>query len=239
MRIVINHLTRMHGGHICTAGVELDSRRHVRPVLAGEPLPFYLLAQYGGPFAMGWILDLGSPRPAPVPPHVEDFVFVPARAKKVRRACPREFWKLLEEIARPSLAEIFGDCLRPAGQGAFAAEVGTGKVSLGCLRLQGPAELFFKEDHRGGRRLRMRFGDGRIEVEASVTDLRLFADDHATPNAAAVRAANEGLRTSRGTILCVGLTRPYSPGACQPPRHWLQVNNLHFEDDPLWEVELR
>jgi hypothetical protein len=80
----------------------------------------------------------------------------------------------------------------------------------------------------------MRFTDGRLRVEASVTDLRLFADDHATSNEAAVRAANQALACSRGVILGVGLTRPYSPGPNQPERHWLQVNNLHFEDDPLW-----
>jgi hypothetical protein len=236
MRIVINHLTRMHGGHICTAGIELDSRRHVRPVLDGEPMPFYLLSRYGGPFEMAWVLDLGSPRPTPVRPHVEDHVFVAACAKKVRRACPKEFWRLLDEIARPTIAEIFGDCLRPAGGGAYTAEVGSGEVSLGCLRLRGPAELFFKEVP-GGRRLRMRFDDGAIRVEASVTDLRLYAEDHATPNAAAVRAANEGLGNSGGVILCVGLTRAYSPRPNQPARHWLQVNNLHFQHDPLWIVE--
>ncbi len=234
MRIVINHLTRMHGGHICTAGVDLQTRRHVRPVFDGKPLPFYVLSQYDGPIEMARILDLGSPRPMPVPPHVEDCVFVPACARKIRRACPKEFWRLLDEIAQPGLAAIFGDCLRPAGSGAYAAEVGTGRVSLGCLRLQTPAELFFKENHRGGRRLRMKFCDGRLRVEASVTDLRLFAEDHATPDAAAIRAANQALAHSRGVILCVGLTRPYSPGPNQPERHWLQVNNLHFEDDPLW-----
>jgi hypothetical protein len=236
MRIVINHLTRMHGGHICTAGVDLQTRQHVRPVLAGESMPFYLLSQYGGPFEMARILDLGTPRATPVPPHVEDCVFVPACTKKVRRACPKEFWRLLEEIAQPTLAEIFGDCLQPAGHGTFAAEVGSGKVSLGCLRLQGPAELFLKENPRGGHRLRIRFSDGSHRVEASVTDLRLFAEDHATPNPAAVRAANYGLSQSRGVIFCMGLTRPYSPAENQPKRHWLQVNNLHLEDDPLWTV---
>jgi hypothetical protein len=236
MRIVINHLTRMHGGHICTAGVDLQTRRHVRPVLDGESMPFYLLSQYGGPFEMARILDLGSPRPTPVPPHVEDHVFVPACAKKVRRACPREYWKLLEEIACPTLTEIFGDCLHPAGSGSYATEVDTGKVSLGCLRLQRPPELFLKDDHHGSHRLRIKFHDGRHHVEASVTDLRLFNDDHATPNLAAIRAANEGLKRARSVILAVGLTRPYSPNEHSPKRHWLQVNNLHLEDDPLWTI---
>ena len=53
MRLLINHLTRMHGGHICLAGVDLETRRHVRPMLANESLPFYFLARYGGPFEIG------------------------------------------------------------------------------------------------------------------------------------------------------------------------------------------
>ena len=65
MQLLINHLTRMHGGHICLAGVDLETRQHVRPMLANDPVPFYLLARYGGPFEMARIVDLGLPRHAP------------------------------------------------------------------------------------------------------------------------------------------------------------------------------
>ena len=37
-------------------------------------------------------------------------------------------------------------------------------------------------------------------------------------------------------MLGVGLTRPFAPTAGEPPLHWLQVNNLHLEDDPAWRL---
>ena len=142
MRLLINHLTRMHGGHICLAGVDLETRRHVRPMLANDPLPFYLLARYGGPFDMGRIVDLGSPRHAPDPPHVEDYVFVPARAKVDRPAAAHEFWRLLEEMAvcesagdfRPGVA---GGGTRPVGdrlgQGTAVARAAAARRAAGTL----------------------------------------------------------------------------------------------------------
>jgi hypothetical protein len=233
MRIVINHLTRMHGGHICAAGIDVEARRHVRPLPAEEHLPFYLLAGYGGPFALGRILDVGSPRHAPAAPHVEDHVIVASCVKVVRTAAAAEFWRLLEEIAQPSLRAIFGDVLAPIGRG-LAALPGCGEASLGCLRAERLPELFFKPGRDGRPRLRIKFYDGPRAVEASVTDLRLFAEDHVTPAEAAIRAAQRRLCESPRVILGVGLTRRYRSAPDQPERHWLQVNNLHFSDDPLW-----
>jgi hypothetical protein len=235
MRIVINHLTRMHGGHICAAGIDVETRRHVRPVLAEEPLPFYLLAGYGGPFALGRILDLGWPRAAPAAPHVEDHVFVASCVKVIRTAAAEEFWRLLDETAEPSLRAIFGDVLAPVGRG-LAAEPGCGAASLGCLRSERPPELSLIPGRSGLPRLRLKFYDGRRAVEASVTDLRLCAEDHATPAEAAIRAAQRRLCESPQIILSMGLTRRYRPAPDQPERHWLQVNNLHFETDPLWRL---
>ena len=91
------------------AGVDLQTRRHVRPMLANDPLPFYLLARYGGPFEMAMIVDLGSPRAAPVAPHIEDHVFVPARAKAERLAAAHEFWSVLQAsraFCQPGLASF-------------------------------------------------------------------------------------------------------------------------------------
>jgi hypothetical protein len=236
MQIVINHLTRMHGGHICVAGIDVETRQHVRPVLGQEHLPFYFLASYGGPFEMARILDLGSPRPVPAPPHVEDHIYIASRVKVIRTASTGEFWQLLSEVSRPSLGEIFGEVLAPAGHCGLAAQSGCGAASLGCLRLQRPPELFLVPGRSAALRLRIRFDDGPRAVEASVTDLRLFAEDHANPAEAAIRAASHRLRDSGEIILSVGLTRRYQPAPDQPERHWLQVNNLHLAADPLWQL---
>ena len=62
MKIVISHLTRMQKGCICVAGVDIDSGRHVRPVMR-QQMPVDMLAAHGGPFAMGAIVELGRDTP--------------------------------------------------------------------------------------------------------------------------------------------------------------------------------
>jgi hypothetical protein len=36
------------------------------------------------------------------------------------------------------------------------------------------------------------------------------------------------------SILSLGLTRPWRKQGDTTERHWLQVNNIHLKDDPLW-----
>jgi hypothetical protein len=36
--------------------------------------------------------------------------------------------------------------------------------------------------------------------------------------------------------LAVGLTRPWRKNGDTAQRHWLQVNNIHLEEDPLGEI---
>jgi hypothetical protein len=236
MRILINHLTRMHGGRICVAGVDLQTRRHVRPVLACGSLPFDMLARYGGPFDMAVIVDLGSPRPLPVAPHVEDCVFVQTRAKAERLAAAHEFWGLLEEFQRPSLREIFGPALHEVGRRQWVTDPEQGLSSLGLLRPAAPPELYLAASREGTPRIRMRFSDGRLEADASVTDVRLCGGDHATPDAARIRATVQRIADSRNVILSVGLTRQFQASDHQPPYHWLQVNNIHLPTEPVWRL---
>ncbi len=78
---------------------------------------------------------------------------------------------------------------------------------------------------------------GRIPLNVSVTDIRLYGADHVTPDPAAVSAAQAKLASSAEVLLSVGLTRAYSDWLSnQPPLHWLQVNNLHFVEEPLWNL---
>lgn len=236
MRILINHLTRMHGGHICVAGVDLETRRHVRPVLANDPMPFYLLARYGGPFEMATVVDLGSPRPVPAAPHVEDHVFVPARVKMDRFAAAHEFWSLLEELQRSSLREVFGVVLQEVGRNAYGTALREGAASLGFLRPAAPPRLYMTRSRGGKPQVRMKVNDGQIEADVSVTDLRLFGNDHATPELARVQAVGQWIADSRDVILGVGLTRKFRPSDDAEYRHWLQVTNIHLRGEPVWRL---
>jgi hypothetical protein len=235
MKILINHLTRMHGGHICVAGVDLETRRHVRPVLADGNLPFYLLARYGGPFEMGHVVELGQPRPRPERPHVEDHVVVPSHAKLLRTAEEHEFWNLLCCEQKPSLRSIFGPALGPVGRMRYGTPDGRGNVSLGLFRPAQPPRLYLTEGH-GKQQIRIKLADGELHADAGVTDLRLCAADHATPDEALVRGVAKWLADSGGVILAVGLTRRFRPSGGRDYAHYLQVNNLHLAEDPLWRL---
>ncbi|NLF09416.1 MAG: hypothetical protein GX594_15765 [Pirellulaceae bacterium] len=236
MRILLNHLTRMRGGHICVAGVDLETRRHVRPVLAGEMLPFYLLARYGGPFDVGQVIELGRLRAVPDAPHVEDHLFIESQAKSDRPAAAHEFWSILEELCRRRLRDVFGMELQRNCGRHYGVEPGCGTASLGFLQPGAPPDLYIAERRNGKPQVRMRFCDGEIEADAGVTDLRLHGDDHATPNAPLVRAAAGWLKQSRRAILAVGLTRQFRVSEREPYRHWLQVNNIHLIETPIWRL---
>ena len=69
-----------------------------------------------------------------------------------------------------------------------------------------------------------------------MTDLRLFGDDHATPEPARIRAAVQWMADSQGVLLSVGLTRKFRSSDGTTYRHWLQVNNIHLKEDPTWAL---
>jgi len=236
MQILINHLTRMHGGRICVAGVDPQTRRHVRPVLEHGGTPATLLARYGGPFEMARVVELGTLRPAPDPPHVEDHVLVPSWARPLREADPDEFWNLLHYHARTRLCDIFGEALHPVGHRRLGTDLGRGDSSLGCLLPQAPPGLYLAPGRRGKRQVRIEFSDGHLQADAAVTDLRLCEDDHATPDEDKVRGVAKWIRDSAGVVLSVGLTRKFRSAEDQPYIHWLQVNNIHLKEDPAWRL---
>jgi hypothetical protein len=229
--VVINHLTRMREGSICVAGLDVRTGQHVRPVLPGIPLGSNLLRRDGGPFDIGAIVDLGPVRAGGSPPEIEDQVFDLRRAKYVRTENAVPFWKRLIQCSRPSLAAIFGPALYQDGSSCVAAK-GTGAASLGCFQPPtAPSFHLVRED-----KVRLRISDGSFDVYASVTDLRLY--DRRPPTALSETIKDIEGRVKQGVkmILCVGLTRPWSKSENEPRRHWLQVNNIHLEDSPIWQL---
>lgn len=239
MKIVINHLTRMRTGYVCTAGVEPESLRHVRPVLEEGALPFDLLARYGGPFDMAAIVEMRSARPVSAPPHVEDYVIVPDCTSSQARMPPDEFWSLLERLAKTRLREIFGPELRPVGRSSCGTDVGQGLASLGCFRPpRTPRLSCVRQGSSGKMRIRMRIADDQLEVDIGVTDIRLHEDDHVTPNQALVHEVARRIEESGDVILGVGLTRAFTSSTAHGDEeaHWLQVTNIHLKEDPAWPL---
>jgi hypothetical protein len=51
-----------------------------------------------------------------------------------------------------------------------------------------------------------------------------------------VQSVQKRLEAGVETILSVGLTRPWQKRGDDAERHWLQLNNIHLEDNPLWRL---
>ncbi len=71
MQILVNHLTRMQAGCICTAGIDLQSGLHIRPTNP-KALSASLLSCHGGPIELGRVLDIGESSFVGSVPEIED-----------------------------------------------------------------------------------------------------------------------------------------------------------------------
>ena len=231
MQILVNHLTRMQPGYVCVAGVDVNTSRHVRPVLRYGRLTTGLLKPNGGPMDIGSVVDLGPTRDAGHPPELEDRYFDPTRATWLFDDDPDDYWDSLDEIARESLTEIFGPALESSDE-SCTVEVGEGTASLGCLKPEVQPWLYV--DHRGI--VRMVLDHPIPSVDLSVNDLRLYQRDQKTPRRDLVADVQSRLEAGVEVILSVGLTRPWRKRGDDAERHWLQVNNIHLRDDPMWKL---
>lgn len=238
MRVVVTHLTRMRRGFICAAGIDLHTGGHVRLLPRGRELGYPDLAAHGGLFEIGSVLDVGYAIPRGQPPETEDHEFVRRISRRVENLDGAQLWKRMKGISKTALVEIFGQDLKPIGHEHAAVEPGFGQVSLGVLSIYSDHRPELVIEHHDRRdRIRIKLRTGRVPLNLSVTDVRLYGADHVTPDPAAVESAQERLAASAEILLSVGLTRAYSDWLSdQPPLHWLQVNNLHFVENPFWNL---
>jgi putative nucleic acid modification protein with dual OB domain len=231
MRILVNHLTRMQPGYFCAAGIDLETGTHVRPVLRRGRLTTDLLSTNDGPFDIGSVLDLGPTTNAGRAPELEDRRFDPAATRRLYDDGADEYWDALEAVKRASLEEIFGPALELWDESG-TVDVGEGRASLGCLKPEKQPWMYV--DHRGTVRLVLDYL--MPSVDLSVTDLRLYEKDGRTPRRDLVQSLQKRLKAGVETILSVGLTRPWRKWNDDAERHWLQLNNIHLQDDPLWQL---
>jgi hypothetical protein len=231
MRILVNHLTRMQPGYFCAAGIDLETGTHVRPVLRRGRLTTDLLSTNDGPFDIGSVLYLGSTINTGHAPELEDRRFDPAGARWLYDDGADDYWNALEAVTRESLEEIFGPALELWDESG-TVDVGEGRASLGCLKPEKQPWMYV--DHRGTVRLVLDYL--MPSVDLSVTDLRLYEGDGRTPRRDLVESVQKRLEAGVETILSVGLTRPWRKWNDDTERHWLQLNNIHLKDDPLWQL---
>lgn len=231
MRLVVSHLTRMTHGHICVAGIDLTSGEHIRPKRRTH-LPLDLAGSRGGPFALGAVLDLRRLRNVGRRPEMEDREFSQEHLTVKDPLPPAFFWRVLTRQAETSLLGIFGPELRRERR-TWVLATERGFASLGCLA---PAEIRRLWITEYGR-VRITLVTDEGECTLPVTDLRLY--DYTPETDYQVRAdvvawLAEQLRQPGHVLLSVGLSRPFAREHDEDALHWLQVNNIHLEHDPLW-----
>ena len=224
MHIVINHLTRMQKGFMCTAGIDPETLRHVRPMLSGM-MKTDMLAVHGGPFELARVVDLGETRFVGRVPEIEDRHFEAEAARVVDEVAEGEFWELMTGVAEDSLDSIFGPELKPMGRDTCGIPENHGLRSLGCYWAKGAALLLLDEENRP--RIRFSFSEGERKYQVPVTDIRLYGADHVTPDAGAVARFHAAIAGNPRTLVSIGLSRAYQPRDHEAPVHWLQVNNIH------------
>jgi len=229
VKILINHLTRMQKGFMCVAGIDRARCRHIRPIVGGL-MKTELLAEHGGPFALRRIVELGETAFAGRMPEIEDRTFDPAAVEVLDELDKASFWQACAELASRSLGEIFGPDLQRIQYGdneATAAVPETfGLRSLGCYWAHQPR---IEVECRGGRpRIRFEFTEAQQRFSVPVTDIRCYRPDHVTPDEVMVQRLNGRLQRLPEVLTSIGLSRAYQHRPEDPPRHWLQINNVHL-----------
>jgi hypothetical protein len=232
MRIVLNHLTRMDTPRICVAGIDPGADRHVRPITGRRnQLTRSLLADEGGPFALGALVELGDVKPNPDPPETEDHLFWPDQAQVLGHLSPARYLELLRERAHDDLHTIFGEDLQRHDWN-YAIDSGRGTVSLGVLHVRHKPDIEV-EDRYG--KLRLRLNDEEKPAFLSVTDVRFVEADHKTIKTDVVVDVQARMRRGVEVLLMLGLARAFRKTGDDRERHWLQVNGICMADRPLSE----
>ncbi len=220
----------MKPGFICVAGINQQTGKHVRPVLMGR-LRSALLLRNGGPFDIASQVDLGQVTYKGHSPEVEDHLFDPQNATRLNDVSPETFWHILIHAAKERLRDIFGNDLQQRGN-SCTVDLGRGSGSLGCLQPMSSPNLYVN----GFDKIRLSLADGQLSVDLSVTDLRLYEDDYKTPRFDIVQNVANRIEQGVPVIIGVGLTQPWQKPGDTQSRHWLQANNIHLKDAPLWPL---
>jgi hypothetical protein len=228
MRIVVNHLTRMHTkSRICIAGVDPATFEHVRPVTpSNELLTRELLRENGGPFGVGALIELGEVEPRPNPPETEDHSFTLSQARAVEDLESDVYLELLREIGVEDLSAGFGGELYEVRPGKFAVPAGEGQRSLAVMKLE-----------QG--ELRTAFGNLYLDLDephehavVRVTDVRFYEPDHQTVKRSVVEDVNARLASGVEAHLMLGLARPLTDAEAGEVQ-WLMANGLCLADKPV------
>jgi len=225
VKALITDLTRMYDYHACAAGIDMDTGKRVRPVQLGR-LSSRLLSSRGGALDIGNVVDFGRCRPHGKPPEVEDVLFDQRGVRLLNSVPSADFFAALRRAAEDSL-DVIGPALVRFGN-ALTTESGKGLRSLVLLRATETPLIAISNG-----RLRFKWLDG---VWLSVTDVRLYRHDLATPDEAKLASLKRAMQSADEIFLSFGLGRAWQQPGDDQERHYLQLNNIHVPDWPDWRL---
>ncbi|MFV1991943.1 MAG: hypothetical protein ACC652_14525 [Acidimicrobiales bacterium] len=225
MKMVVTDLTRMRSGHICVAGIDLETGHRVRPM--NQQLRARLLRTHGGPFDIRAIVDLGQTRNIGKAPEIEDVHFNPRKCVDCGDMPPDEFIELCKRSVSGGLSSIGPDLIQ-VGR-SLVTPAGRGVCSLLLLRSTKRPRIFIDP----WEKLRFTFSNN---VELSVTDVRLYNEALTMPDPRKLTLLNSRLDTSSEVILSFGLGRAWQQPNDSMKRHYLQLNNIHLGGYPAWQL---
>lgn len=209
---------------ICVAGIDTATYQHVRSVTPPtDPITRTLLREYGGPFGVGALVDIGRVAPRPNAPEMEDHKFDTARAKRIEDIGDDAYLELLGAISNADIKTAFGSALVEVRTRKFAVPVGRGERSLAVVRVVKP-ELRIKND-----KLYLRLNPPDLPADLRVTDIRFYEADHQTIKRDVVDDVKGRLARGEKAYAMVGLARAI-PDEDAGDVHWLMANGLCLAD---------
>lgn len=224
-RIAITGITRMNGGRICVSGIDMDTRRFVRPVFASGLTRDFVVCGHTQVFRHFCVVELEFKAYVPSPKyHTEDWMINESFAPKlVRHLNSNEILELLNSTAVDDL----NAALRAGDRSLFVVRGAT-------------LHSVWHEQAYGKFKVRMNFLDrnGNVFANVPVTDLLILAKVQCMLKKG--RSYQEEMVTAFNSspyrFVRLGLTREFLG------TYWKQVTGLVtipdlFNGETFWELE--
>ncbi len=227
-RLLITHLTRMNEGFLCIAG-QTRAGEQIRPLRGGGDDRWSRSWLHpNGPLRIGHVIQIQRLIKKHHSTRHEDWITADtSRVESVRRLSADHFWEQLEAWKAMDLQEAFSGTLEKTKRNSLFVRPPTKKSTLATIELRNPVL-----ERSYPSRPAIRFKDPVLgSVKGRLTDIRAFTPKN-EPDGRVLDLITRRFKDGTRVLGCIGLTHPWAPASStDPPCHWLQVNNLHFEGD--------